>query len=238
MIKLENIAHQYDTKKVLKNLSLEIVTNRFTCLLGNTGSGKSTVLRIIAGLEKPSAGKVWLQENLVTDGGKLLISPSKRNIGYIFQDLALWPHMTVYQNIAFGLKVRHTKDIQDKVYEMLTYFNLSDHAQKYPHQLSGGQQQLVALARSLVLEPDILLLDEPLSNLDIQLRQLMMEHLLRLKEQENITFVYVTHDPREASQLADDLVVLGNHGQVAYAGSWKAARTYENSFVQSFLNAV
>lgn len=238
MIRIENISHQYGAKKVLEDLSLEITQHHFTCLLGNTGSGKSTLLRIIAGLEKPSAGKVWLRDQVVTDGHHLLMPPEKRNIGYIFQDLALWPHFTVYDNVAFGLKVRKVKDRQDKVKQVLDYFNLNNHASKYPHQLSGGQQQLVALARSLVLEPDILLLDEPLSNLDIQLRQLMMGHLLRLKEQENITFVYVTHDPREASKLADDLVVLGNHGQVAYAGSWEGARTCENSFVQSFLNAM
>lgn len=238
MIRLKNISHQYGAKKVLEDLSLEITQQHFTCLLGNTGSGKSTVLRIMAGLEKSSAGKVWLRGKLVTDGRHMLVSPEKRNIGYIFQDLALWPHFTVYDNVAFGLKVRKMKDRKDQVKRMLDYFNLNDHASKYPHQLSGGQQQLVALARSLVLEPDILLLDEPLSNLDVQLRQFMMDHLLRLKEQENITFVYVTHDPREASQLADDLVVLGNHGQVAYAGSWKTVKTCENSFVQSFLKAM
>lgn len=223
---------------MLEDLSLKITQYHFTCLLGNTGSGKSTLLRIIAGLEKPAAGKVWLRDHLVTDGHHLLVPPEKRNIGYIFQDLALWPHFSVFDNVAFGLKVRKVKDRQGKVKQMLDYFNLNDHARKYPHQLSGGQQQLVALARSLVLEPDILLLDEPLSNLDVQLRQFMMDHLLRLKEQENITFVYVTHDPREASKLADDLVVLGNHGKVAYAGSWEAARTCENSFVQSFLKAI
>lgn len=238
MILVENISHQYKAKKVLEDLSLEITQYHFTCLLGNTGSGKSTLLRIIAGLEKPSAGKVWLRGRLVTDRHHLLVPPEKRNIGYIFQDLALWPHFSVFDNVAFGLKVRKVKDRQNKVKRMLDYFNLHDHASKYPHQLSGGQQQLVALARSLVLEPDILLLDEPLSNLDVQLRQLMMEHLLRLKEQENITFIYVTHDPREASQLADDLVVLGNHGKVAYTGSWEAVKTCEDSFVQSLLKAM
>lgn len=238
MILVENISHQYGDKKVLEDLSLEITQQHFTCLLGNTGSGKSTLLRIMAGLEKPSAGKVWLREHLVTDGHHLLVPPENRNIGYIFQDLALWPHFTVYDNIAFGLKVHKVKDMHDKVKRMLDYFNLNGHASKYPHQLSGGQQQLVALARSLVLEPDILLLDEPLSNLDVQLRQQMIDHLLRLKEQKNITFVYVTHDPREVSQLADHLVVLGNHGQVVYAGSWEAVKTCEDSFVQSFLKAM
>lgn len=238
MIFVENISHQYGDKKVLEDISLEITQQHFTCLLGNTGSGKSTLLRMMAGLEKPSAGKVWLRNRLVTDGHHLLVPPEKRNIGYIFQDLALWPHFTVYDNIAFGLKVHKVKDRHDKVKRILDYFNLNAHASKYPHQLSGGQQQLVALARSLVLEPDILLLDEPLSNLDVQLRHRMIDHLLRLKEQKNITFVYVTHDPREASQLADHLVVLGNHGQVAYAGSWEAVKTSEDSFVQSFLKAM
>lgn len=238
MIRVENISHQYGAKKVLEDISLEITQQQFTCLLGNTGSGKSTLLRIIAGLEKPSAGKVWLRNHLVTNGHNLLVPPAKRNIGYIFQDLALWSHFTVYDNVDFGLKIRKVKDRQHKVKHTLDDFNLNDHASKYPHQLSGGQQQLLALARSLALEPDILLLDEPLSNLDIQLRQLMIDHLLRLKQQENITFVYVTHDPREASKLADDIVILGNFGQVAYAGNWEDAKTSKNSFVQSFLNAM
>lgn len=238
MIRLENISYQYKQLKVLDNLSLEVEKDHFTCLIGNTGSGKSTLLRIIAGLEKPDKGSVWLRDQLVAKEGSNLVAPEARKLGFIFQDLALWPHFTVIENVGFGLKMQKEKNWKEKAGGILSRFSLESHAHKYPHQLSGGQQQLVALARSIVLQPDILLLDEPLSNLDVQLREQMMHYLLELKDQLQITFFYITHDPREAMKLADNIVVLGNSGQIAYSGKKENVYHSANPFVQSFLKVL
>lgn len=238
MIRLENISYHYQQVKVLDKLSLQIQKDHFTCLIGNTGSGKSTLLRIVAGLSKPATGSVWLRNKLVAKNGTNLIAPEERKLGFIFQDLALWPHFTVLENVGFGLKMHKEKNWKEKAADFLSGFGLADHAHKYPHQLSGGQQQLVALARSLVLEPDILLLDEPLSNLDVQLREQIMDYLLELKARLKVTFFYITHDPREALKLADNIVVLSNNGQVAYAGNVQNVYQSENAFVQSFLKVL
>lgn len=238
MIRLENISYHYQQVKVLDQLSLQIQKDHFTCLIGNTGSGKSTLLRIVAGLSRPSTGSVWLRNKLVAKNGTNLIAPEERKLGFIFQDLALWPHFTVLENVGFGLKMHKEKNWKEKAADFLSGFGLADHAHKYPHQLSGGQQQLVALARSLVLEPDILLLDEPLSNLDVQLREQIMDYLLELKARLKVTFFYITHDPREAFKLADNIVVLSNNGQVAYAGNVQNVYQSENAFVQSFLKVL
>ena len=177
MINLNNISHSYGSKPVLENLSLSLEANKLTCLLGSSGSGKTTILRLIAGLEKPQSGNIIIENNTVTKNNKIIIPAHKRNIGFIFQDLALWPHFTVYKNIAFGLEEHKEKNIKETVFKMLNFFNLQDHTDKYPHQLSGGQKQLVAISRSLVLKPKILLMDEPLTNLDVKLKRKILEHI-------------------------------------------------------------
>ncbi len=235
MIRLENITHYYGDKKTLDNLSLSVKEGSFTCLLGNSGSGKSTILRTISGLETPREGAVYIRDQVVTDNRRLLIPPHKRNIGFIFQDLALWPHLSVYENIAFGLKMRKEKGYDDKVRQALSFFDLQVYEKKYPHQLSGGQQQLLALARCMVLQPQILLLDEPLSNLDIHLKLKMLDFLNQLKQQYRITFLYVTHDPREALSLADEIIVLGADGQVTFTGTKDELKGSNNPFIESFL---
>jgi len=234
MIKLNNITHTYGDKPVLQDLSLNIEDNRLTCLLGGSGSGKTTILRLIAGLEIPDKGQIIIRDKIVTDQNKIIIPPYRRNLGYIFQDLALWPHFTVYKNIAFGLNEHRKKNVKDTVFKMLDFFGLQEHAEKYPHQLSGGQQQLVAISRALVLQPKILLMDEPLANLDVKLKRKLLEHIKKLKQNFNLTIVFVTHDHKEALTLADTIVVL-NEGKIEETGNVVQIKESKNEYVRYFI---
>jgi len=234
IIELKNITHAYGTKKVLEDLSLNIESGRLTCLLGGSGSGKTTILRLIAGLETPEKGKIFIQDKLVTDEQQILVPPDERTLGFIFQDLALWPHFTVYQNVAFGLEERKDQHIEKKVFEILSFFGLKAFAEKYPHQLSGGQQQLVAISRALVLEPKILLMDEPLSGLDVKLKRKILEHIKDLKKNFDVTLIYVTHDHREAFTIADQIIVL-NEGKVVETAGAEEIKRSKNEYVKYFL---
>ncbi len=217
MIKLNNITYSYGDKSVLCDLNLEIEANQLCCLLGSSGCGKTTILRLIAGLESPQNGEINIGNKVFTKNKKILVQPHQRNIGYIFQDLALWPHFTVYKNIAFGLNERNEKNVKDTVFKMLDFFGIQDQSEKYPNQLSGGQKQLVAISRSLVLKPKILLMDEPLTNLDVKLKRKILEHIKELKHSQsfgaNLTIIYVTHDHREAFAIADKIIIL-NEGKI------------------------
>lgn len=226
MIIFEKIAFAYGTKKLFEELSFTTSGNKLTCLLGSTGSGKTTILRMIAGLEIPAKGKIYINGKQVAGDG-VFVSPSERKVGLIFQDLALWPHFTVYKNIAWGLKNKKVADADEKVLDMLDTFNIRSLADRYPHELSGGQQQLVALARSLVLEPEILLLDEPLSNLDSKMKSIVMNYILELKQQFNITLVYVTHDHRDTEKLADEIILINETGNVEMSGKKEAVLASE-----------
>jgi len=234
MIKLNNIIHSYGTKPVLHDLTLNIEANQLTCLLGGSGCGKTTILRLIAGLEFPQAGQITIEDKIVTENEQILIPPHLRNIGFIFQDLALWPHFTVYKNVAFGLNERNNDNVKDTVFEMLDFFGLREHGEKYPHQLSGGQKQLVAISRSLALKPKILLMDEPLSNLDVKLKRKILEHIKNLKQNFDLTIIYVTHDHKEAFAIADKIVVL-DKGKIEATGSVEKIKESENKFVKYFL---
>jgi len=210
IISLKNITKTFNKIPTLNNISLEIAKGKITCLLGDSGSGKTTILRLIAGLEKANEGEVFIADRLVSKDKKLLVPPAKREIGFIFQDLALWSHMSLYENIAFGLKVKKSQNIEQKVVEILDFFGIAEYKESYPNQISGGQQQLVAIARSLVLKPKILLMDEPLANLDIHLKQKMRNQIKALRDSFNITIVYVTHDHEEAYALADEIFMVEN----------------------------
>ena len=234
MIKLNNISHSYGNNAVLHDLTLNVEAHKLTCLLGGSGCGKTTILRLIAGLEIPQAGQVVMENKIVTENGQIHIQPHQRNTGFIFQDLALWPHFTVYKNIAFGLTERNEKNVKDTVFKMLDFFGLQEQAQKYPHQLSGGQKQLVAISRSLVLKPKILLMDEPLSNLDVKLKRKILEHIKNLKQNFDLTIIYVTHDHKEAFAIADKIVVL-DKGKIEEAGTVEQIKKSENKFVKYFL---
>ncbi len=234
MIKLNKITHSYGVKPVLHDLILSVEANKLTCLLGGSGSGKTTILRLIAGLETPLNGQIFIGNKSVTENMEIVVPPHKRNLGFIFQDLALWPHFTVYKNISFGLNERKEKNVKKTVFKMLDFFGLQDHAGKYPHQLSGGQKQLIAISRSLVLKPKILLMDEPLANLDVKLKQKILEQIKNLKQKFDLTIIYVTHDHKEAFFIADKIVVL-NEGKIEESGSVEQIKKSENKFVKYFL---
>jgi ABC-type Fe3+/spermidine/putrescine transport system ATPase subunit len=234
IITLKNISKSFENLPILKDISLELKKGKITTLLGSSGSGKTTILRVIAGLTTPDLGKVYIDDKLASKDKKIIVQPSDRKIGYIFQDLALWPHMSVYENISFGLEVQKADHIKERVLNILDFFNITNLKNRYPNQLSGGQQQLVAIARSLVLNPKILLLDEPLSNLDVKLKTKMQDEILKLKEKFSVTIVYVTHDHREAFVLADEIVVL-NDGKIELIGTVEEIQNTKNKFVKDFI---
>src|SRR5215475_13788633 len=193
----------------VSDLDLVIRDNSFVTLLGPSGCGKTTTLRLIAGYMRPDAGTIHVGENLLSspDG---VVPPEHRGMGMVFQNYAVWPHKSVYENVVFGLKLRKVPNdkAKQKVAAALAQVNLAGLEDRLPSQLSGGQQQRVALARSLVVEPGILLLDEPLSNLDAKLRERMRGELKQLQRRTGITFVYVTHDQAEAMALSDRIAVF------------------------------
>jgi iron(III) transport system ATP-binding protein len=193
----------------VNDLSLEILDNQFVTLLGPSGCGKTTTLRLIAGYMAPDTGTIHVDETLMSSPEHLVL-PENRGMGMVFQNYAVWPHKTVYENVVFGLKLRKVSaaKARELVDTALALVNLSGYESRLPNQLSGGQQQRVALARSLVVEPDILLLDEPLSNLDAKLRERMRSELKQLQRRTGITFIYVTHDQAEALALSDRIAVI------------------------------
>ena len=233
-IELKNISYGYGKTKVIKDLTLNIERNETTCILGSSGSGKTTLLRIISGLEIIRDGAVYINGKKVAENGKNIVSPDNRKVGFIFQDLALWPHFTVFKNIAFGLKVKKENDIERRVNDIAEMFGLAAQLKKYPSQLSGGQKQLVAIARSLVLKPEILLLDEPLASLDVKIKRNILEYIAQLKNSFNLTVVYVTHDHKEAFSIADKVVVI-NDGRVEDSGTVEQIKNSNNQYVKFFL---
>ena len=204
-LEARNVAKQFGNKQVLKNISLQIAGGEFLTLLGESGSGKTTLLRIIAGFEQASSGEVWM------NGLRLdLLPPYRRHVNTVFQNYALFPHLTVQENVAYGLRVTGVtaSDIPPRVANALGMVKMSDFARRRPAKLSGGQQQRVALARALVNHPQLLLLDEPLSALDANLRKQMQGELKSLQRELRITFLFVTHDQDEAMALSDRIALL------------------------------
>ena len=214
-LSLNGLSKHYGDFYAVREVSLTIADGEFLVLLGPSGCGKTTTLRMVAGFIEPSAGHVHLAGQDVT-----LLPPWKRNAGMVFQSYALFPHMTVAQNVAFGLEMRKLPraDIERRVEEALALVRLGGYGGRLPRQLSGGQQQRVALARALAIRPDVLLLDEPLSNLDAKLRQEVRVEIRELQRQLGLTTVMVTHDQEEALTMADRLVVM-NEGSVRQVGS-------------------
>ena len=212
---IEHLVKRYGDFHAVKDVSLSIADGEFLVLLGPSGCGKTTTLRMVAGFIEPTAGRVRLAGQDVT-----LLPPWKRNAGMVFQSYALFPHLTVAQNVAFGLEMRKLPraDIEKRVEEVLALVRLAGYGGRLPRQLSGGQQQRVALARALAIRPDVLLLDEPLSNLDAKLRQEVRVEIRELQRQLGLTTVMVTHDQEEALTMADRLVVM-NEGEVRQVGS-------------------
>ena len=208
-IKLVHVTKSFGAKQVIQPTSFVIQSGSLTTLLGPSGCGKTTLLRMIAGLETPDSGEIWFENRCVFSSEKKInIPPEKRGLGFVFQDFALWPHMTVFENVAFGLRAAGKTDkLDEKVKNALHAVQLDDFAQRYPHQLSGGQQQRVAFARAIVIEPACILFDEPLSALDALLREEMRSELRTLITKLGITGVFVTHDQIEAMSMSDAIAV-------------------------------
>jgi iron(III) transport system ATP-binding protein len=218
-VELRGLTKRYDGLAVVDDVSLTIEHGRLVCLLGPSGCGKTTTLRLIAGFVEPSAGEIHVGSQLLSSPART-VPPERRNMSMIFQSYALWPHMTVTENVAYGLELRKMdrETISRKLAAILATTHLEQLADRYPGELSGGQQQRVALARALIVEPETLLLDEPLSNLDANLREEMRFEVRRLHDEYRYTTVYVTHDQSEAMTTADVIAVM-NAGRIEQAGT-------------------
>jgi iron(III) transport system ATP-binding protein len=237
-VELRGLTKRYDALAVVDNVSLRIEHGLLVCLLGPSGCGKTTTLRLIAGFIEPSAGEIAVGDRVVSSPSRT-VPPERRNMSMIFQSYALWPHMTVAENVAYGLKLRKVgrDTIDHKLNSILSTTRLDKLAGRYPGELSGGQQQRVALARALIVEPETLLLDEPLSNLDANLREEMRFEVRRLHDQYRYTTVYVTHDQSEAMTTAD-LIAVMNGGRIEQLGS--PEQIYEqphSEFVARFIGS-
>ena len=232
MIHLENISKEYDGATVLSDINLYILKNEFLTLLGPSGCGKTTTLRLIGGFEYPTTGRVIYEGKDITD-----VPPYKRRVNTVFQKYALFPHLNVRDNIAFGLKIKKMSrgEIDRHVDKMLSLVNLAGYGKRSVDSLSGGQQQRIAIARALVNEPDVLLLDEPLGALDLKLRKEMQLELKSMQQQLGITFIYVTHDQEEALTMSDTIVVM-NSGRILQIGPPKTIYDEpKNAFVARFI---
>lgn len=214
-ILIENLTKKFKNNLIIDHINLEIKTGQLIALLGPSGSGKSTLLKLIAGLELQNSGRIWLS-------GKdaQFLSIQERQIGFVFQNYALFNNLTVFQNIIYGLKLKkiNNKIIKYRSNELLKLIELQNFSNRYPNQLSGGQKQRVALARSLAIEPKVLLLDEPFGALDVQVRKSLRNWLKKLQQKVSVTTLLVTHDQQEAMELANEIVILKN-GRVEQVGN-------------------
>ena len=207
-LELKNISKSYGTDKVLDNISFQIESNEFFTILGSSGSGKSTIIRMIGGFISPSSGEIIFENNTINDQPIF-----ERPFNTVFQDYALFPNMNVFNNVGFGLKIKNInkEKIKEKVIEVLSIVGLESFANRMPQELSGGQQQRVALARAIICEPKVILLDEPLGALDAELRKQMQLFLKEIQKKINIAFIFITHDQEEAIFLSDRIAVLNQH---------------------------
>ncbi|GAM67228.1 ferric iron ABC transporter [Vibrio sp. JCM 19236] len=231
---VKDLTCKYENQVVLESLSLKVKKGEIVCLLGASGCGKTTLLKAISGLLPLSAGRIKLNGNVIDDG-KHWTPPEQRNIGMIFQDYALFPHLTVAENICFGIRDLAKEVQKERVLQMLEMVHLQDLGDRYPHQLSGGQQQRVAIARSLAYKPDLLLLDEPFSNIDTQVRHKLISQIREIFKKAGVTAIFVTHSREEAFAFADKMAVM-NKGVIEQFGS--ASELYHNPssrFVADFL---
>lgn len=233
LLELKNIQCNYNSLVVIKDLSFKLVKGDIACLLGPSGCGKSTILRAIAGFEKPINGTITLNNNEIATPLQQVV-PELRNIGMVFQDYALFPHLTISENIQFGLKQKKELKIQ-KINKLISLVDLNGYENRYPHELSGGQQQRVALARALAPEPELLLLDEPFSNLDAELRNRLSLDIRNILKTLNISAILVTHDQKEAFVMSDQIGVI-DQGRIQQWGSpYELYHEPYNHFVASFI---
>ena len=240
-VKITGVTKLFGDVKAVDNFNAVIANGEFVSILGPSGCGKTTMLRMIAGFERANFGEIYIGEQLVSSSEKkLFVPPEKRSIGMVFQSYAVWPHMSVFDNVAYPLKIKGfgKQEIAAKTGQALELVHLEGYASRFPNQLSGGQQQRVALARALVSEPNLLLLDEPLSNLDAKLRESMRFEIKELQKKLNITVVYVTHDQAEAMAMSDRIIVM-NKGVIQQIGSPMAVyETPANRIIADFIGLV
>lgn len=239
-LEFKNVGKQFDGGSWgVQDFNLKVEKGEFVSFLGPSGCGKTTTLRMIAGLEQNTHGSIWLDEQIVSDPKEgIFLAPEKRHIGMVFQSYAVWPHMNVFENVAYPLKFqkKSKSEIETSVIEILKLVELDGLEKRKPNELSGGQQQRVALARGLVMNPKILLLDEPLSNLDAKLREKMRRDIRAIQKRLNLTVVYVTHDQKEALQMSDRVVVM-NKGRIEQVCTpYEVVNNPKNAFVKDFIS--
>lgn len=228
IVDIDSVSKFYNGGKVLDNISLAIDAGERIVILGPSGCGKTTILRLIAGFIAPDTGSISIAGELVSRDGHIIKPPERRNLGMVFQDLALWPHLSVKGNIEFGLKAKGLPKIERKrrIQEALNLVGMAGYADRKPAELSGGQQQRVALARALVLEPKVLLMDEPLSSLDLELNMRLRKEILRLQEKLEFSLLYVTHDQDEAFDIATRVVSM-KQGRIDHVRTVTSCRDKE-----------
>lgn len=238
-ITFENISKKFGSNEVLKDLSLVVKDGECFTLLGPSGCGKTVLLRLLAGFEVPDSGRILIDDVVVADPARNIdIQPDQRGLGVVFQDYAVWPHMTVFDNIAYPLKLKNLdkKDLHEQVMNVVDLVNLSGLEQRLPSQLSGGQQQRVALARALVAKPSLMLLDEPLNNLDANLREEMRFEIKELQKKLGVTILYVTHDQEIALAISDRLAIMNEQGEIQQVGTpWEIYERSSNEMVFKFM---
>lgn len=238
-VTITGVTKSFGNVKVLQEFNQKFEDGEFITLLGPSGCGKTTMLRLIAGFEKPSSGEIYIGDKLVSSE-KEFLPPEKRGIGMVFQSYAVWPHMNVFDNIAYPLKIQKISknEIEERVIQVLKIVHLEQYKDRFPSELSGGQQQRVALGRALVAQPEILLLDEPLSNLDAKLREEMRYEIKEITKKLKITVIYVTHDQIEAMTMSDRIVLI-NKGEVQQvAPPQEIYSKPKNMFVANFVGKV
>ncbi len=238
-VTITNVTKAFGEVVVLQQFNEVFADKEFITLLGPSGCGKTTMLRMIAGFEKPTSGEIYIGDQLVSSE-KVFIPPERRDIGMVFQSYAVWPHMTVFDNVAYPLRIARVPkaEVKGRVEKVLEIVHLTQYAKRIPSQLSGGQQQRVALGRALVAEPKLLLLDEPLSNLDAKLRESMRFEIKEIQRKLGITVVYVTHDQVEAMTMSDRIIVI-NRGVIQQVGTpQEIYRRPSNQFVTDFVGKV
>ncbi|PIM89128.1 polyamine ABC transporter ATP-binding protein [Fusobacterium animalis] len=238
-VTITGVTKSFGNVKVLQEFNQKFEDGEFITLLGPSGCGKTTMLRLIAGFEKPSSGEIYIGNKLVSSE-KEFLPPEKRGIGMVFQSYAVWPHMNVFDNIAYPLKIQkiNKNEIEERVNQVLKIVHLEQYKDRFPSELSGGQQQRVALGRALVAQPEILLLDEPLSNLDAKLREEMRYEIKEITKKLKITVIYVTHDQIEAMTMSDRIVLI-NKGEVQQvAPPQEIYSKPKNMFVANFVGKV
>ncbi len=226
-LSLKNVSKAYGDNPVIRDLNLVVEAGSFLSLLGASGCGKTTALRLVAGLETPDRGVIRIGDRTVFDQAGSWVPPERRRIGMVFQSYAVWPHMNVLDNVAYPLRVNGVapKERRAQAREVLSLVGLDDLEHRKPAQLSGGQQQRVALARGLIMRPDLLLLDEPLSNLDAKLRIRMRRDIRRIQQETGFTVLYVTHDQEEALEISDRIVIM-EAGEVLAIGTPEEVRRH------------